>query len=111
MKTLGFCNMHDFAMSCGFLDQTPDTTELKTLIQSLNEDPCDDWEEWVSETECNDFDFHEAPDLRAFRKVWWECSQTAKKESNQKHADNQEDTVTKLTDAHRASRRKASKDK
>ena len=56
MKTLGFCNMHDFAMSCGFLDQTPDTTEFKALIQSINEDPYDDWEEWDSETEYNDFD-------------------------------------------------------
>ena len=111
MKALGFNNMHDFAMSCGFLDQTPDTNEFKALILSLNEDPYVDYEDWESETEYNEEDFDEPLELRAFRKVWWECSQTAKKESNQKHADNQEETVTKLTDAHRASRRKAFKDK
>lgn len=111
MKNLGYNNMHDFAMSCGFLDQTPETADFKALILSLNEDPYVDWEEWESDTEYDEDDLDEPLELRAFRKVWWECSQTAKKESNQKHADNQEDTITKLTDAHRASRRKAFKDK
>lgn len=102
--------MHDFAMSCGFLDWTPETGVFKELIQSLNQDPYEDWEEWECETECNDFDLDEPFELRAFHKVWWECNQTVK-ESNEKDADNQEDTVTKLTDSHRASRRKAFKDK
>ena len=68
--------------------------------------------DWESDTQYDESDNGPpAAIVRSFRDVWWECSQTAKKESNQKHADKEEDTVVKLNDSHRANRRKAFKTK
>ena len=114
LQELQLTDMKSFAMSCGFLDQTPENEAFAKQVSEINEDPqnIEQLLDWESETEYDEKDPGPAATvLRAFRDVWWESSQTAKKESNQKHADKEEDTVVKLNDTHRASRRKAFKTK
>ena len=112
MSELGITDMKAFAMSCGFLDQTPEINTFSRQIDEINEEPQNQQLDWESDTQYDESDTGPpAAIVRAFRDVWWECSQTAKKESNQKHADKEEDTVVKLNDSHRANRRKAFKTK
>ena len=112
MSELGITDMKAFAMSCGFLDQTPEINTFSRQIDEINEEPQNQQLDWESDTQYDESDNGPpAAIVRSFRDVWWECSQTAKKESNQKHADKEEDTVVKLNDSHRANRRKAFKTK
>ena len=100
LSELGITDMKAFAMSCEFLDQTPEINTFNKQIDEINEEPQNQQEDWDSDTQYAESDNGPpAAIVRSFRDLWWECSQTAKKESNQKHADKEEDTVVKLNDS------------